>query len=177
MCKVIQISGIAIVCAVLLVLFVPPAVLKNAGLYVVEWLVHQSADVKETTPRELAENMQHDSARFLVFDVREREEYNESHIKGAIHLLPSTSVNDFMRLYGRTVQDKKIVMYCSVGKRSSDAALRMEGSATEAGAASVKNLRGGIFRWYNDGFPVCNNQGFTREIHTYSKLWSFFVAQ
>lgn len=160
-----------------ILMFVPTSVLRNAALGGVEWLVHLSAPTAEITAQRLSELMNTDSAHILLFDVRERAEYDVSHLAGAIHLSPSITDADFARLYGGQLQGKNIVFYCSVGKRSGDAGLRVEAQARTMGAADVFNLRGGIFRWHNSGFAVVNSAGATARIHPFNNQWKLLVQQ
>ena len=112
-----------------------------------------------------------DSSSFLLFDVREKAEFDTSHIAGAIQVDPDLSAEDFIRHYGKRISTKHLVFYCSVGKRSSILAERVEAEALKLGAADVENLRGGIFRWYNDGYPVVDAQGETNAVHPYDDFW------
>ncbi|UOQ70558.1 hypothetical protein [Hymenobacter cellulosilyticus] len=41
----------------------------------------------------------------------------------------------------------------------------------------MQNLYGGIFQWVNEGRPVYNQQGLTKNIHPYSALWSPWLSQ
>ena len=169
--------GIVAVFGIMVLTFVPTRVLKNAGLRGVEWLVHLSAPAQELSPEELLQRLENKPAETIIFDVREQKEYDVSHISGAVQVSPAITEADFTRLYGQTLQGKTVVFYCSVGKRSSDTALRVEASARKSGAAEVVNLRGGIFRWYNSGFPVVNAQGMAGAVHPFNAQWGFFVAQ
>ena len=167
----------ALVFALGIMLLVPTSLMRSAALSGVEWLVYLSAPIAEITPESLSERVDTDSANTLLFDVRERDEYDVSHLASAIHLSPATTSLDFVRLYGNQLHGKHIIFYCSVGKRSGDAAVRIETAAREHGATSVENLRGGIFRWYNAGFEVKNSAGITQEIHPFNNQWKILVRQ
>ncbi len=167
----------------LVVLFVPSGMLKNAGLRVVELLIRSTLPrsagsntaVKEISVEELSEQLQQHSSQILLFDVREEQEYAVSHIQGAVRLSPEIKSEEFRHILKKTAHTKKIVLYCSVGKRSGDAAYRLERIATESGAEAVYNLTGGIFRWHNSGFPVMNEQGVVRRVHPFNRFWQMFV--
>ena len=51
-----------------------------------------------------------------LIDVRSREEYNRSHLKGAINL-PYENTNSTMRIENPD-KEQKLIVYCSAGKRS-----------------------------------------------------------
>jgi rhodanese-related sulfurtransferase len=111
-----------------------------------------------------------DSAAYVLFDVRQPEEYQLSRIGNAIQIDPDLSATDFANLHSQTVSGKKIVFYCSVGYRSSQLLQRVEEVALAAGAASLANLRGGIFRWYNQDLPI-EASGDSVQVHPYNRQW------
>ncbi|MCF8063345.1 MAG: hypothetical protein K9M82_12565 [Deltaproteobacteria bacterium] len=55
------------------------------------------------------------------------------------------------------------------------AEIRVE--ALAAGALSVLNLRGGLFRWYNEGHPVVDAQGETDDIYPFGPDWEHLVEK
>ncbi|MGH7494114.1 MAG: rhodanese-like domain-containing protein [bacterium] len=118
-----------------------------------------------------------DSSRYLLFDTRAPAEYQTSHIRSAIQVDPQMPAADFIKIYGDTLKDKHVVFYCSVGYRSSIFALRVEAGALKAGARSVANLRGGIFRWYNEANPVVDVEGETDQIHPYDSFWGVLIRE
>ena len=118
-----------------------------------------------------------DSNQFVIFDTRTKEEYETSHIRNAIRLEPEISAEDFTKAYADTIKDRRLVFYCSVGYRSSASVRRLRDAALELGALSLVNLRGGIFRWYNEKHPVVNENGVTDDIHPYSSTWSFLIKK
>lgn len=109
------------------------------------------------------------AAESRVFvDARELEEYKVSHIKGAVW----AGYNDFSidRLKDIS-KDDKVTVYCSIGKRSEDIAMKMQ----QAGYKEVSNLYGGIFEWINEGYPVYDKKGKTNRVHAYSKTWGIWL--
>jgi hypothetical protein len=42
---------------------------------------------------------------------------------------------------------------------------------------SSRNLRGGIFRWYNEGKPVVDASGMTDDIHKFDPIWGMMVER
>ena len=118
-----------------------------------------------------------DSSEYLLFDIREKEEYDKSHIHSAIWIDPDMSGNDFIDQYGAKIKRKHLVFYCSVGKRSSIFVERVLKKALTANRETIANLRGGIFRWYNNGFPVVNANGETDDIHPYNVYWGQLIER
>ena len=101
--------------------------------------------------------------RPLLVDVRSREEYDFSHLPGAIHLSPAVSGADAMETLGDA---EFIVVYCSVGYRSSRLATRL----LQAGFNPVTNLEGSIFAWANAGFPLEKDGHPVKMVHPYGLL-------
>lgn len=104
----------------------------------------------------------------LIFDAREIEEYNVSHIKNAVFV----GFNDFEvdKIINKfTDKNQKIVVYCSIGIRSETIAHKLK----KAGYTNVFNLFGGIFEWKNNNFPIYNSENReTNNVHVFSKKWS-----
>lgn len=104
-----------------------------------------------------------------ILDTRAREEFEVSHIKNA-RFVP---YKDFAaKLVEDIPRGKTIVLYCSVGYRSSKAAKTL----MEAGYSKVYNLYGGLFEWVNQEGTVVNKSGSrTMRIHGYNSNWGKWV--
>ncbi|NDK56570.1 rhodanese-like domain-containing protein [Pontibacter fetidus] len=107
---------------------------------------------------------------YVLLDVRTPEEYQVSHLKGAKVIDYNTFQADKMT---DIPKDAQVVVYCSVGMRSSKAGLQL----LEAGYKDVQNLRGGLFSWVNKGYPVFDANGQTNRIHAYSRFWSYWLTE
>lgn len=108
----------------------------------------------------------------LLLDVREPQEYAVSHLPGAVRVAPDASADVVLGLLSPLPRNSQVLMYCSVGARSSRLADRVGATLIRHGAAQVSNLRGGIFAWSGAGAPLQNAQGPTREVHGYNRAWS-----
>lgn len=117
----------------------------------------------------------HKSGELLLVDVRDLAEYDVSHLPGAVHVDPDIATADFMRRFASEAQGKLVVLYCSVGVRSSRLAQRVDGSLKEAGALGAVNLRGGIFAWHNTGRKLGGNEGDDEHVHPYDRHWSYYL--
>jgi sulfur-carrier protein adenylyltransferase/sulfurtransferase len=109
-----------------------------------ELLQQVKSEIDECTPREAAARS--DEPAFL--DVRERDEWEEGHIPGAVWIPRGN-------LEGRVEQalpdrDRPIVVYCAGGSRSAFATQTLE----QLGYTSVVNLAGGFTDWKRNGFPT-----------------------
>ena len=107
----------------------------------------------------------------LLFDIRTAGEYEKSRIATAVRIDP----DNFASCYAALVTGRDLVFYCSVGQRSSELLERVESACRNAGAKSCRNLRGGIFRWYNEGRPVVDASGETDDIDGYDPIWTMMV--
>jgi rhodanese-related sulfurtransferase len=168
---------IALIASAAVLMLLPTRILQHSALSIVEWLVHLSAPVAEISASELAAQMKYRPDDVLLLDVREEVEYNESHLKGALQMPPAISPQDFANRYGAAFKGKNLIVYCSVGKRSSDALLRLESLAKASGAKQCYNLRGGIFRWFNSGGDVVNAQGTAALVHPFDKVWGLLLVR
>ena len=106
---------------------------------------------------------------FILLDIREEEEYEISHIPGAV-FLGYKSIDE--KLLQTIPLNKKIVVYCSVGYRSEKIGTKL----LKRGFSNVFNLYGSIFEWVNRSHPLEDiNGNVTQKIHTYNKKWSKWV--
>lgn len=112
-----------------------------------------------------------DSTRYIIFDTRSAAEYEVSHLSRAIQVDPQLPVVQFLNLYGDSLNNKNAVFYCSVGYRSSLFLQRVQKDLEKYGVLSASNLRGGIFRWYNENNLVVDAHGPTDKVHPYDKIW------
>jgi sulfur-carrier protein adenylyltransferase/sulfurtransferase len=84
----------------------------------------------------------------LLLDVRERDEWEEGHLPGALHI-PRGSLES--RIESRAPDRKTdIVVYCAAGNRSAFAAK----SLGDLGYENVRSLAGGFTDWKRNGFSV-----------------------
>ncbi len=108
---------------------------------------------------------------YVFLDIREKQEYDISHIPGAIHLgydRPLWSKVEHMD------RNTPIVVYCSVGYRSE----RLGKKLKQKGFTKVYNLYGSIFEWANQGLPLVDPSGKeAKAVHTYNKNWSQWLTK
>jgi len=106
-----------------------------------------------------------------IFDARELEEYNTSHIEGAKYI--GFDEIDYSNLE-EVPKNAKVVVYCSIGYRSEKIGEKLQ----RMGYTNVYNLYGSIFEWVNSGYQVVNQDGKeTNLLHTYNKNWSKWVEE
>ena len=112
-----------------------------------------------------------DRTQPLLVDIREKEEYAISHIHDAIQMDPDTKEFSALANLDKT---QPIVVYCSVGYRSSKMAERLMAS----GFTNVANLEGSIFTWANDGYPLATSgEKPAGVVHPYNKVWGMLLEK
>lgn len=104
----------------------------------------------------------------LLVDARAPAEYGVSHLAGARR---AESVDQIRALLPAS-NTPPIVLYCSVGYRSSALATQL----IRAGLTNVHNLEGSIFAWANEGRPVVRGVAPVREVHPYNEKWGKLLA-
>lgn len=104
--------------------------------------------VDEITPQEVKEKLDDEEDDFILYDVREQDEWEKSRIAGADYLGKGiiereieTEVPDIHR---------ELVLYCGGGYRSALAADNLQ----KMGYRDVKSLKGGFRSWTEAGLPI-----------------------
>jgi len=105
-----------------------------------------------------------DGRNVVLLDTREAEEFEVSHLKNA-HL--ATSVPDALKVLEKASSDSIVVLYCSVGYRSSKIAERLE----RRGIPNVYNLEGSLFQWANEQRPIYSGAKRTDTVHPFDNEW------
>ncbi|HEY8773530.1 MAG TPA: molybdopterin-synthase adenylyltransferase MoeB [Gaiellaceae bacterium] len=120
-----------------------------------ELLNEVKAEIEEIDAPAAAALVEREDAVFV--DVRERDEWDEGHIPGAIHV-PRGNLESRIE---NAVADRsaRIVLYCAAGSRSAFAAKTLE----ELGYDDVASLAGGYTDWKRNGFPTQLPQGLGEE--------------
>ena len=109
-----------------------------------------------------------EAPRPLVIDVREPVEYEVSHLPGAVH----AQDEKIAEAVAATAPDRPVVLYCSVGYRSSAAVADLIQSRDPEILDRVWNLEGSIFEWANSGRPIYRGDNEVDHVHPYDRQWS-----
>ena len=135
------------------------------------------AAVEHIAPEKLKTLIGKSDQEPLVLDVREKGEYEVSRIGGAIRVDPGIWNWTFRRRYASLAKGRVVVLYCSVGVRSTKLAARVQKALKAAGAKAVYNLQGGLFSWHNRAKPLVDGDGTTDVIHPYNEYWGQLVER
>ena len=124
-----------------------------------------SGKVTDITVTDLKSNQ----ADYIILDTREKEEYEISHLEGAIWV----GYDDFdINRLKEIPKEAKVLTYCSVGYRSE----RIGEKLQKAGYRDVYNLYGSIFSWINAGYPLVDGENKpTNKVHGYNHRWGKWV--
>lgn len=103
--------------------------------------------IEEAGTAEVASRLESEEPKPTVLDVRERNEWEEGHLPGAVHI-PRGHLE--LQVEG-VVRDRNtpLVLYCGGGTRSALAALTLK----QMGYENVINMDGGFSRWKDEGRP------------------------
>lgn len=106
--------------------------------------------IPEVDPTEVKEILdQGDATDAVLIDVREQQEWDESHIEGAKHV-PRGYLEQRI---GRAAPDldQRVILYCAAGNRSAIAAKTL---IEELGYTNVESMAGGITLWKQRNLPI-----------------------
>ncbi len=104
------------------------------------------------------------SESIILIDARGKEEFRVSYITGARNIPYD---KDPLKHFTDINPDSPIVVYCSVGYRSSILA----GKLQDLGLTEVYNLEGSIFKWANEGRPLVQGKVTVHKVHPYNAHW------
>lgn len=122
-------------------------------------------DVPQMSTQQLAAMRADDTAPHIVLlDARSAAEFKVSHLPGAV-----LASNTRMALDALGARDpaRTVVVYCSVGYRSSGLAEKLRARGIE----NVFNLEGSLFRWANEGRPLYRGEERVYQAHPYDEEW------
>jgi rhodanese-related sulfurtransferase len=103
-------------------------------------------NITEISPQDAAEKSQ--SGEAIIADVREKDEWGEEHIPGAIHMSRGTIELDIEGKVPDT--NAMIVCHCGGGGRSALAAESLQ----KMGYKNVRSMAGGFKAWKAAGLPT-----------------------
>lgn len=108
--------------------------------------------VEEITPEEVYEKMEDEGEDFRLIDVREKEEWDQSHIADAEYMGKGVIERDIEKIVPNLEQE--LVLYCGGGYRSALAADNLK----KMGFHDVKSLKGGFRSWTEAGLPITTGE-------------------
>jgi rhodanese-related sulfurtransferase len=151
----------------------------NVTLHDVEVSVARRLPLPELTEAELTARLA--LGNVVLFDVREADEFSQSHLVGARRIDPNLSAEAFRERFGAELKGRSVVFYCAVGVRSGNMLARLQPVLAASDAAEAFNLRGGIFRWRAAGRPLMaasmSQPSGTATVHHYDASWALLLER
>jgi rhodanese-related sulfurtransferase len=120
-------------------------------------------EVRQIGAAQLRDALERPDAPILI-DARTAAEYAASHLRAARR---AETFAEAANVLTGEAKDRAVVVYCSVGYRSSALAR----SLMRAGYTNVANLEGSIFEWANKGWPVYRGEQPVTVVHPYDAAW------
>ena len=115
--------------------------------------------VQNISVTESLKNPKYSDSIFL--DVRSENEQKVSVIPGSISM---DQFNKNPELY----KNKKVIVYCTIGYRSSEKVIELSKKGVEA-----YNLKAGILAWAEEGLLFEKDGIETKKVHVYAEAWNF----
>ena len=106
----------------------------------------------------------------LLLDTRAEKEFAVSRIPAALHA-PTVAAAE--RAITNAPRTAPVILYCSVGYRSSSMAAELQ----KRGFTNVFNLEGSLFQWSNEGRAVETTNASALRVHPYDKKWGRFLRR
>jgi len=108
-------------------------------------------------PAAFEKELQTSGAQAVLVDVRTPEEFGTGHLQGAQNI--DFRAADFEAQINKLDPNKTVFLYCASGGRSEEAAALL----TRKGFKSVREMKGGIIAWRNNGLPLANAKPLPRD--------------
>lgn len=144
--------------------------LRSLAWVILKAFLHNKfPEVKQLSTADLATWLEKtETSPPLLLDVRTSAEFAVSHLCQA-RLAPSDPQQ--LQHWQDVTAATPIVVYCSVGYRSSRFAHQLQ----TLGYQTVFNLEGSIFQWANEGRLLCQNETTVSQVHPYDQLWGLLL--
>ncbi len=133
--------------------------------------------IDHVAPADLEARLAHPSGEILLIDARGIGETDVSRLPGAIPVDPDIPTDEFVARFAEAAKGRSLIIYCSVGVRSSKLASRVRDAMLAQGARRVANLRGGIFALHNARRTLVDSLGDTDWVHPYSWWWARYIER
>lgn len=122
-------------------------------------------EVPQMSTQQLSDMRADDAAPDIVLlDARSEAEFKVSHLPGAVF---ASHTRMALEALGASDSVRAIVVYCSVGYRSSRLAEKLRARGIE----NVFNLEGSLFQWANENRPLYRGDKRVYEAHPYDEEW------
>ncbi len=107
---------------------------------------YRLSGVAKLSARQVTQAFNRETA--VLIDVRARNDYQRSHILGAMNIVESELLTDLKRL--EKYKDKQLIIIDAAGQKAHGIALKLK----KQGFAEVAMLSGGMQAWLAEGLPI-----------------------
>lgn len=107
---------------------------------------YRLSGVAKLSARQVTQAFNRETA--VLIDVRTRNDYQRSHILGAMNIVESELLTDLKRL--EKYKDKQLIIIDAAGQKAHGIALKLK----KQGFAEVAMLSGGMQAWLAEGLPI-----------------------
>ena len=122
------------------------ALVGIVGLLIAGELRRQISGIKQVGPAEVTHLLNHQDA--VLLDVRDKSEYQEGSLPGAVSLPYSQIVEDRTKL--EKYRQRPVVVFCKNGQQGA----RTCSILRKQGFENIYNLDGGLLAWRTANMPV-----------------------
>ncbi|XP_025962111.1 uncharacterized protein LOC112986833 [Dromaius novaehollandiae] len=148
----------------------------------IRWVQKSFPNVESVSTETLQSWLEEKPEELLILDIREADEFEVSHLPGAIRIDPeSNNIQEILQehLQKEQEQQKLVVCYCTVGYRASLTAQRLnEFLSSERGQKlkpflKIYNAKGGLAKWARERKGMVDKQErSTHLVHPYNAEWA-----
>ncbi|MDF2868393.1 MAG: rhodanese-like protein [Gammaproteobacteria bacterium] len=107
---------------------------------------YRLSGIAKLSPRQVTQALNHEIA--ILIDTRARNDYQRSHILGAMNIVESELLTELKRL--EKYKDKQIIIIDAAGQKAHNIALKLK----KQGFDNVAMLSGGMQAWLAEGLPI-----------------------
>jgi len=162
--KTFSVFSLFAIGSLLVILYLSPKLFMKTAYALVKLELGDLPEISSSALLASIEKSDHIAPEFIVVDVRTPEERLVSIIPGAVD-------PEFFERHQADYQNKKIIVYCTIGYRSGFYTLELLEKGLDA-----YNLSEGIQGWtYAEG-PLLDSHGHsTKKVHVYSRPWDLAI--
>ncbi|KAM8797471.1 uncharacterized protein ACNFOS_009417 [Eudromia elegans] len=148
----------------------------------IKWVQKSFPNVESVSTETLQSWLEEKPEELLVLDIRKADEFEVSHLPGAIRIDPeNNNIQEILQkhLQKEPEKQKRVVCYCTVGYRASLTAQSLnEFLSSECGQRlkpflKIYNAEGGLAKWAREGKGMVDKwERSTHLVHPYNAEWA-----
>ncbi|XP_062613827.1 uncharacterized protein LOC134275575 [Saccostrea cucullata] len=145
-----------------------------------QWLYKRLQNSRESQEKshDRQESQNSQEHHIKILDCRAEDEYNISHIDGAVRINYDSSPDEILQaadIDKTTNESLDVICYCSVGYRSALVAQKLQDHVSKSTGndhLSFYNMEGSLFKWANENRHMVDQKGeATKFAHPYNAVF------